>query len=160
MFFLHFSIMLRQWFNYQDFIVAFNFFFNVWEILEIWQRSFCMLSWSWKSVIWLPFYLWRVSRKNDVDGQLLHAINAFYGADWSFVVEWMASNQSFPYRHWTTARMRFVCSLFIVYMNWIDICNQADEFATTGNWKISCLLSADDLLLLLQNLAFSAHHIG
>ena len=22
---------------------------------------------------------------------------------------------------------------FIVYMNWIDICNQADEFATIGN---------------------------
>ena len=38
-------------------------------------------------------------QKNGVDGQLLHAIKAFYGADWSFAVEYMASNQSFPYRH-------------------------------------------------------------
>ena len=46
---------------------------------------------------------------------------------------------------------------FIVYMTWIDKCNQADEFATTGNRKISCLLCADDLILLLQHLAFSAY---
>ena len=26
-------------------------------------------------------------QENSVDGQLLHAIKAFYGADWSFVVE-------------------------------------------------------------------------
>ena len=45
-------------------------------------------------------------------------------------------------------------------MNWIDKCNQADEFATIGNGKISCLLCADDLILLLQNLAFSPHYIG
>ena len=46
---------------------------------------------------------------------------------------------------------------FIVGMNWIDKCNQANEFATIGKWMISYLLSADDLILLLQNLAFSAH---
>ena len=38
--------------------------------------------------------------------------------------------------------------LFIVYMNWIDKCSQADECATIGNCKISCLLFADDLVLL------------
>ena len=27
------------------------------------------------------------SKENGVDGQLLHAIKAFYSADWSFVVE-------------------------------------------------------------------------
>ena len=27
------------------------------------------------------------SKENGVDGQLLHAIKAFYGADWTFVVE-------------------------------------------------------------------------
>ena len=27
------------------------------------------------------------SEENGADGQLLHAIKAFYGADWSFVVE-------------------------------------------------------------------------
>ena len=40
-----------------------------------------------KRIIWLPFYLLRVPKKNGVDGQLLYAIKAFYGADWSFVIE-------------------------------------------------------------------------
>ena len=38
--------------------------------------------------------------------------------------------------------------LFIVYMNWIDKCSQADECALIGNCKISPLLFADDLVLL------------
>ena len=38
--------------------------------------------------------------------------------------------------------------LFIVYMNWIDKCSQADECATTRNCKISRPLFADDLVLL------------
>ena len=38
--------------------------------------------------------------------------------------------------------------LFIVYMNWIDKCSQADECATIGKCKISRLLFADGLLLL------------
>ena len=38
--------------------------------------------------------------------------------------------------------------LFIVYMNWIDKCSQADEYVTIDSWKISCLLFADDLVLL------------
>ena len=38
--------------------------------------------------------------------------------------------------------------LFIVYMNWIDKCSQADECASIGNCKISPLLFADDLVLL------------
>ena len=38
--------------------------------------------------------------------------------------------------------------LFIVYINWIDKCSQADECATIGNCKISRLLFADDLVLL------------
>ena len=38
--------------------------------------------------------------------------------------------------------------LFIVYINWIKKCSQADECATIGNSKISCLLFADDLVLL------------
>ena len=39
--------------------------------------------------------------------------------------------------------------LFIVYMNWIDKRSQADECAAIGNCKISRLLFADDLVLLL-----------
>ena len=38
--------------------------------------------------------------------------------------------------------------LFIVYMNWIDKCSQADECATIANCKISRLLFADNLVLL------------
>ena len=40
--------------------------------------------------------------------------------------------------------------LFIVYMNWIDKCSQADECNMTGNCKISRLLFADDLVLLFS----------
>ena len=39
---------------------------------------------------------------------------------------------------------------FIVYMNWIDKGSQADKCATIGNCKISCLLFADDLVLLFS----------
>ena len=38
--------------------------------------------------------------------------------------------------------------LFIVYMEWIDKCSQANECASIGNCKISRLLFADDLVLL------------
>ena len=38
--------------------------------------------------------------------------------------------------------------LFIVYMNWMDKCSQADVCATIGNCKISRLLFADDLVPL------------
>ena len=38
--------------------------------------------------------------------------------------------------------------LFIVYMNWIDKCSQADECASIENCKINRLLFADDLVLL------------
>ena len=74
----------------------------------------------------------------------------------------MAGNQSFPYA--VGIELRQECDLFllffIVYLNWIDKCNQADVFGTIGNSKISCLLCADDLILILQNLAFGAHYIG
>ena len=47
-------------------------------------------------------------------------------------------------------RLRCVLSLFlfIVYVNWINKCSQAEECATIGNCKISRLLFADDLVLL------------
>ena len=61
----------------------------------------------------------------------------------------MASNQS-PFH--VGVGLRHGCVLlpllFIVYMNWIDKCSQADECATIGNCKISRLLFADDLVLL------------
>ena len=57
------------------------------------------------------------SKENDVDGQLLHAIKAFYGADWSFVVEKMAGNQSFPYRHELRQECNLFLLFFIIYVN-------------------------------------------
>ena len=61
-FLLHFSIMLRRLFDDQNFIVLFNFFFNVWEILGICQKYFYMLFQSRKSNL-SPFQLWRVLRR-------------------------------------------------------------------------------------------------
>ena len=73
------DVVLRVW--WPRFRCCLQFFFNAWEILELWQRSFCMLCRSRKSIVWLPFYLWRVLKKNGIDGQLLHVIKAFYGVD-------------------------------------------------------------------------------
>ena len=61
--------------------------------------------------------------------------------------KWQAI-KAVPCGRWTPARMRFVVFVFNVYMNWIDKCSQADECATIGNRKISCLLFADELALL------------
>ena len=50
----------------------------------------------------------------------------------SWLSKWQAM-KAFPY----SVELRQGCVLFllffIVYMNWIDKCNQADEFATIGN---------------------------
>ena len=58
--------------------------------------------------------------------------------------------QSKPFHVGVGLRQGCVLSplLFIVYMNWIDKCSQADECAMIGNCKISRLLFADDLVLL------------
>ena len=40
-----------------------------------------------KSYSIITFLSLEGSEENGIDGQLLHAIKAFYGADWSFVVE-------------------------------------------------------------------------
>ena len=43
---------------------------------------------------------------------------------------------------------KLVVCYFVVYMNWIKKCRQADECASIGNCKTSRLLFADDLVLL------------
>ena len=43
---------------------------------------------------------------------------------------------------------KLVVCYFVVYMNWINKCRQADECAAIENCKISPLLFADDLILL------------
>ena len=51
-------------------------------------------------------------------------------------VSWLSEWQAIKAFH-ISIELRQECDLFllffIVYMNWIDKCNQADEFATTGN---------------------------
>ena len=84
----------------------------------------------------------------DVDGQLLHAIKSFYCRP--EVCVRVNGKQSKPFHVGVGLQQGCVLSplLFIVYMNWIDKCSQADECATIGNCKISRLLFADDLVLL------------
>ena len=83
-----------------------------------------------------------------VDGQLLRAIKSFYCR--LEVCVRVNGKQSKPFHVGVGLRQGCVLSplLFIVYMNWIDKCSQADECATIGNCKISRLLFADDLVLL------------
>ena len=83
-----------------------------------------------------------------VDGQLLHAIKSFYCR--LEVCVRVNGKQSKPFHVGVGLRQGCVLSplLFIVYMNWIDECSQADECAAIGNCKISRLLFADDLVLL------------
>ena len=92
--------------------------------------------------------LWKVLREYGVNDQLLRAIKSFYCRQ--EVCVWVNGKQSKPFHVGVGLRQGYVLSplLFIVYMNWIDKCSQADECATIGNCKISRLLFADDLVLL------------
>ena len=92
--------------------------------------------------------LWKVLQEYGVDGQLLRAIKSFYCRP--EVCVRVNGKQSKPFHVGVGLRQGCVLSplLFIVYMNWIDKCSQADECATIGNCKISCPLFADDLVLL------------
>ena len=92
--------------------------------------------------------LWKVLQEYGVDGQLLRAIKSFYCRP--EVCVRINGKQSKPFHVGVGLRQGCVLSplLFIVYMNWIDKCSQANECATIGNCKISRLLFADDLVLL------------
>ena len=85
--------------------------------------------------------LWKVLQEYGVNGQLLRAIKSFYCRP--EVCVRVNGKQSKPFQGCVLSPL-----LFIVYMNWIDKCSQADECATIGNCKISRLLFADDLVLL------------
>ena len=90
----------------------------------------------------------RFCRSYGVNGQLLRAIKSFYCRP--EVCVRVTGKQSKPFHEGVGLRQGCVLSplLFIVYMNWINKCSQADECATIGNCKISRLLFADDLVLL------------
>ena len=64
---------------------------------------------------------------------------------WDFSIR-----KAVPCGRWTTAKVRLSPLFLFVYTNWIDKCSQADECATTENYKISRLLFADDLVLLFS----------
>ena len=92
--------------------------------------------------------LWKVLQEYGVNGQLLRAIKSFYCRP--EVCVRVNGKQSKQLHVGVGLRQRCVLSplLFIVYMNWIDKCSQADECATIGICKISRMLFADDLVLL------------
>ena len=92
--------------------------------------------------------LWQVLQECGVNGQLLRAIKSFYCR--AEVCVRVNGKQSKLFHVGVGLRQGCVLSLllFIVYMNWIDKCNQADECVTIGNCKIRRLLFADDLVLL------------
>ena len=89
----------------------------------------------------------KVLREYSVDGQLLHTIELFYCR--TEVCVRVNGKQSNSFHVCVGLRQGWVLSplLFIVYINWINKCSQADECATIGNCKISRLLFADDLVL-------------
>ena len=74
--------------------------------------------------------LWKVLREYGFDGQLLRAIKWFYSRP--EVCVRVNGKQSKPFHVGVGLRQGCVLSplLFIVYMNWIDKCSQADECAT------------------------------
>ena len=92
--------------------------------------------------------LWKVLQEYGVNGQLLRAIKSFYRRP--EVCVRLNGKQSKPFQVGVRLQQGWVLSplLFIVYMNWIDKCSQANECATIGNCKISRLLFADNLVLL------------
>ena len=94
--------------------------------------------------------LWKVMQKYGVDGQLLCAIKLFYCRP--EVCVQVNGKRSKSFHEGVGLWQGGVLSpfLFLVYMNWIDKCRQADECASIGNCKISCLLFADDLVLLFS----------
>ena len=114
------------------------------KCLEEWQRSLRALSMLKKH----KDKVWKVSREYGADGQLLRAIESFYSRP--EVCVRVNGKQSKPFHKGVGLRQGSVLSplLFIVNMNWIDKCSQANECATIGNYKISRLLFADDLVLL------------
>ena len=89
-------------------------------------------------------------REYGFDGQLSRAIKSFYCRP--EVCVRVKGKYSKPFHVGVGFRQGCVLSslLFIVYMNWIDKCNQVDGCATIGNYKISRLLFADDLVLLFS----------
>ena len=92
--------------------------------------------------------LWKVLQEYGVNGQLLRAIKSFYCRP--EVCVRVNGKQSKPFHVGVRLRQGCVLSplLFIVYMNWIDKCSQAEECVTIGNCKISRLLFVDDLVPL------------
>ena len=87
-------------------------------------------------------------REYGIDGLLLCAIKSFYCRPG--VCGQVNGKQSKPFHVGVEFWQGCVLSvlLFIVHMNGIDKCSQADECATIENCKISRLLFADDLVLL------------
>ena len=99
----------------------------------------------------------KVVQEYGADGKLLHAINIFYCR--REVCVRVNRKQSKPFYAGGVPRQWCVLSplLFIVYMNWIDKCSQAEECATIRNREINVFYSLMIWFCFLpQNLGTSA----
>ena len=102
--------------------------------------------------------LWKVLQEYGVDGQLLRAIKSFYSRP--EVCVRVNGKQSKPFHVGVGLRQGCVLSplLFIVYMNWINKCSQADELPRLETSKsVVCYSLIIWFCFLPQNLASSAH---
>ena len=117
-----------------------------WEYGKDFFACFVDLEKAYDRVSWDK--LWKVLQEFGVDGQLLRANESFYCRP--EVCVRVNGKQSKPFHVGVGLRQGYVLSpfLFIVYMNWIKKYSQADKYASIGNWKISRLLFADNLVLL------------
>ena len=142
--------MLLRLFDRQNFIGLFSFF-SIWKYGKDFLRA---LSISKKYMI--AFLTLEVLKENGADGQYLHASHSMVPSGFLWLGKWKAIKGLHVGVEIRQGCVLFLLS-FMVYMKWIDKCSQADECSMIENSKISCLLFADDSVLLPQNLAFSAY---
>ena len=117
-----FSIMLRRLFDCQNFIVLLNFFFNVWEILQIcW--SFFYMHYRFRKSVWLPFQLRRVLQETVVDGQLVYMplSHSMVPTEILWLGKWLVINCFYVGNKLQQWRI----FSFLVYFTWIGWTNAA-----------------------------------
>ena len=148
--------MLRRLLDDRNFIVLFNFF-SMFEKSRKYAKYLCTY------LVDLQKVYNRLSNYGEFCNRLALMVGRYMPLRHSMMptgILWLSKWQAIKRFH-VGIELRQVHVLFplffIVYMNWIKKCSQVDGCATIGNCKISCLAFAEDLILLPQNLASSAH---
>ena len=104
--------------------------------------------------------LWRVLQEYGIDEHLLMAIKSLYCQP--EVCVRVNDKQSKSFNAGVGFRQGCVLSpiLFIIYMNWMNKLSQSDECVTIGRCKISRLLFADNLVLLVSSESGPQHALN